>query len=37
MLTLENVTKKYKNFTALSDVNLELKEGIYGLLSPNGG
>lgn len=36
MLTLENVTKKYKNFTALSDVNLELKEGIYGLLSPNG-
>lgn len=36
MLTIENVTKKYKNFAALSNVNLELKEGIYGLLSPNG-
>jgi len=36
MLVLENVTKKYKNFTAVSEVNLELKEGIYGMLSPNG-
>lgn len=36
MLILENVSKKYKNFTALSDINLELQEGIYGILSPNG-
>lgn len=36
MLTMENVTKKYKDFTALQNINLELEEGIYGLLSPNG-
>ena len=36
MLVLENVTKKYKDFTAVSGITLELEEGIYGLLSPNG-
>ena len=36
MLQIEHVTKKYKNFTALTDVNLELETGVYGLLAPNG-
>lgn len=36
MLVLENVTKKYGEFTAVSHVQLEFQEGIYGLLSPNG-
>lgn len=36
MLTLENVTKNYKDFTALKEINLELENGIYGFLSPNG-
>lgn len=36
MLTLNGITKKYKDKTALSDVSLELDCGIYGLLGPNG-
>lgn len=36
MLTLENVSKKYGDFTAVSDIQLEFQEGIYGFLSPNG-
>lgn len=36
MLTLDHITKKYKNKTALQDVVLELDCGIYGLLGPNG-
>lgn len=36
MLTLNNVTKKYKEFTAVEEINLELKQGLYGLLAPNG-
>lgn len=36
MLTIEHVTKKYDNFTALRDVNLTLENGVYGLLAPNG-
>ena len=36
MLTFENVTKKYGDFTAVSNIQLELTEGIYGFLSPNG-
>lgn len=36
MLTLNGITKKYKDKTALSDVSLELDYGIYGLLGPNG-
>ena len=36
MLQVNHVTKKYQNFTALKDINLELHPGIYGLLAPNG-
>lgn len=36
MLFVNNVTKKYGNFTALEGINLELKNGVYGLLAPNG-
>lgn len=36
MLTLHNVTKKYGQFTALADINLEFRSGIYALLAPNG-
>lgn len=36
MLRLENVTKKYGDFTAVADIQLELEQGVYGLLSPNG-
>ena len=35
-LTLQNVTKRYKEKKALADVSLVLTEGIYGLLGPNG-
>lgn len=36
MLSLNNVTKKYGNFTALEDINLEFSGGVYALLAPNG-
>ena len=36
MLEIRNVTKKYNDFTALSDINLCLDYGVYGLLAPNG-
>ena len=36
MLSVEHVTKKYGNFTALNDVNLTFTNGVYGLLAPNG-
>lgn len=36
MLTVNNVTKKYGDFTALEDINLDFDIGVYGLLSPNG-
>jgi len=36
MLLLNNVTKKFGNFTALEDINLEFTNGVYGLLAPNG-
>lgn len=36
MLLIEHVTKKYGNFLALDDVNLEFGNGVYGLLAPNG-
>ncbi|WP_202081735.1 ABC transporter ATP-binding protein [Caldalkalibacillus salinus] len=36
MLSLNNVTKKYGNFTALEDINLEFSSGVYALLAPNG-
>jgi len=36
-LKTENLTKKYGNFTALSNLNLEVKKGeILGYLGPNG-
>lgn len=36
MLSVEHVTKKYGNFTALEDINLTFDTGVYGLLAPNG-
>jgi ABC-type multidrug transport system ATPase subunit len=36
MLLLKNITKKYGDFTALEDVNLEFSGGVYALLAPNG-
>lgn len=37
VLTLENVSKKYGNFTAVNDVNLQIPRGsVYGFLGPNG-
>ena len=37
ILKMDNVTKKFGNFTALEGVNLELQSGeIYGFIGPNG-
>ena len=36
MLQIDHVTKKYQNFTALKDIDLELDYGLYSLLAPNG-
>ena len=36
MLTLDHITKTYKDKNALADVALQLEQGIYGLLGPNG-
>lgn len=37
VLETKNLTKRFGGFTALSGVNLELKEGeIYGFIGPNG-
>jgi len=37
MLSIKNVSKKYSNnFTALSNINLELEGGVIGLLGANG-
>lgn len=37
ILSIQNVTKKYKDFTAVSDVSFEVKRGeVVGLLGPNG-
>lgn len=36
MLTVQNVTKRFGNFTALQNIDLEFNSGVYGLLSPNG-
>lgn len=36
MLTVQNVTKRFGNFTVVKDINLEFSSGVYGLLSPNG-
>ena len=36
MLELQNISKHYGTKTALRDVSLTLRPGIYGLLGPNG-
>jgi len=37
IIKTERLTKRYGNFTAVDDLNLEVKEGeIFGLLGPNG-
>lgn len=36
MLEIKNVTKKFKDFTAIEQVNLTFEKGVYGLLAPNG-
>ena len=37
MITLDNITKKFNNFTALDNLSFSIeKEGVYGLLGPNG-
>lgn len=37
ILEINNLTKKFGSFTALSDVNLKVKKGeIYGFIGPNG-
>lgn len=36
MLSVEHITKKYKNFTVLEDINLTFENGVYGLIAPNG-
>lgn len=35
-IDIKKVTKQYKKKTALKDVSLELKPGVYGFLGPNG-
>lgn len=36
MLTLTHVSKKYGDFTAISDVSFSMENGLYGMLAPNG-
>lgn len=36
MLLLNNVTKRYEDFTALENLTLEFTNGVYALLAPNG-
>ena len=37
MLKIENLVKKYGNFTAVDNLSLELNRGdIYGFVGPNG-
>ena len=36
MLTIKNVTKRYKDFTALNNINMDFENGLYGLLAQNG-
>ena len=37
MIQVENITKKYGSFTAVSNINFEIEEGeIVGFLGPNG-
>ena len=36
ILSVQQVTKKYRRFTALEDITVSFEPGIYGLLAPNG-
>lgn len=36
MIIVKNVSKYYGDFCALDNINLELTNGVYGLLAPNG-
>src|SRR5437763_5030223 len=37
IIEVNNLVKKYGNFTAVNDISFEVKEGeIFGLLGPNG-
>ncbi|WHT47843.1 hypothetical protein QNH10_17395 [Sporosarcina thermotolerans] len=36
MLVVKDVGKRYGDFTALQQINLEFNTGLYGLLAPNG-
>ncbi|HAQ06070.1 MAG TPA: multidrug ABC transporter ATP-binding protein, partial [Bacillus bacterium] len=36
MLIVQNVSKNFGKFNALKDINLEFRNGVYGLLAPNG-
>lgn len=36
MLTVKNVTKKYRNNVVLNNINLDFENGVYGLIAPNG-
>lgn len=36
MVTVSNLSKKFKKFIALDNVNCEFTEGVYGLLGSNG-
>ena len=37
IITTEQLTKKYKNFTSVNNVSLHIRKGsIYGFLGPNG-
>ena len=34
MLTIKNITKRYGDFCALKNINMEFKNGVYGVLAP---
>ena len=37
IITTERLTKRYKDFTSVSNVSLHIRKGsIYGFLGPNG-
>lgn len=36
ILTLKNISKQYRDKLTLTNLTLELNEGVYGLLGPNG-
>ena len=36
MLTLNNVSKRFGKFTVVEDISLDMDNGLYALLAPNG-